>query len=119
MKILVLCAYGRNRSRYVANYLSEKGYVTNYDGVLNDESDIVQKKINEADVIVTVNKDVRDLLAGKFNCGGKRIIEIDVDDRPEVVLSTGKQLSGDDWYRFQEEYVYPKLIEQIDKFLPL
>jgi len=119
MKILVLCAYGRNRSRYVANYLSEKGYDTDFDGVLNGDSDIVQKKINDADVLITVSQKVHDHLVKQFNFKGKRVIEIDVEDRPEFVLPACKPLSGDDWVSFQEQCVYPDLIDQLNKFLPI
>lgn len=82
MKVLVLCAYGQNRSRYVAKYLSEKGYETDFDGVQNSDRDAVQAKIDAADVIITVSADVHAGLVHNFNLDDKRVIEIDVDDRP-------------------------------------
>lgn len=119
MKILVLCAYGQNRSRYVARYLKDKGYEADFDGVMKENDDLVQAKIDDASVIITVSKDVHARLVHNFNLNDKRVIEIDVDDRPGVVLENNCQLSGGDWINFQEKFVYPKLVEQLDKFLPI
>jgi predicted protein tyrosine phosphatase len=119
MKILVLCAHGKNRSRYLAEYLSQKGYDAEAAGVDQVDKEDVVRKINAADVVVSVNRSVRERLFKNFDLTGKRHIELEVEDRPEYVLSKHKILSGEDWIAFQEEYVYPELKRQMDKYLPL
>jgi len=119
MKVLILCAHGKNRSRYLKQYLADKGYDSESAGVINDSAEDVQKKIAAADVVVTVHDVVREQLSGLFDLSDKRIIDIDVEDRPEQVLPEGRQLDGDEWVAFQEEHVYPKLREHIDRHLPL
>ena len=118
MKILVLCAYGQNRSRYLAEYLATKGFETDFDGVKNDE-EAVQAKINWAETIIAVTHDIHERALVDFDFKGKKLFALDVDDRPEKLLPAGKVLTGDDWVNFQERYVYPKLIEQANKALKI
>lgn len=114
MKILIICNHGKNRSKYLAEYLSKKGYVTEYAGSLLDLT-CLEKKITDADIIVTVHQSVIENLKN-IDLKNKRIINLDVEDRPEVVL--GKQLDGDEWLDFQKKHVYPALTKEIDKYLP-
>jgi len=114
MKILVLCSFGQNRSRIVAEHLRSRGYDADFDGVENDH-DAVQAKIDAADTIVTVHPMVKEKLIADFDVSGKRIIGLDVDDRPQCALSSKKAFAGDDWHKFQAERVYPDLIAQVDK----
>lgn len=118
MKILVFCSHGENRSRYLANYLRSKGYSdVNYSGVRANDAKI-QKKIDDADLLIVVHKKVLESLSQDFDISGKKIIELDVEDRPEEVLPEKTKLDGDAWIMFQEKYVYLKLKEQIDGFIP-
>jgi predicted protein tyrosine phosphatase len=113
MKFLVLCVFGKNRSRFLAEYLSAKGFDVEYDGVTNEDKDVVQQKIDRADVIIAVNGDVEMQLRGDFKAKGKKIIVLDVDDRPETLLTDQA------WTDFQQKNVYPKLIEQVNKALDI
>lgn len=115
MKILVLCTFGKNRSRFLAEYLLKKGYVADYAGVENAQAK-TQAKIDACDVIVSVHPTVVKKLKSDFDLKGKKVIELDVDDRPQEVLCLIKPLQGDAWLEFQKRYVFSKLVEQIDKF---
>lgn len=114
MKVLVVCSYGRNRSRYLAEYLTSKNIEATFAGA-REEAKELQEKVNAADTIVTVHPEVLERLKEKCDVSAKRLIELNVDDRPEHVLPQGKKLDGDAWVKFQEEYVYPKLVKQVEE----
>ena len=42
----------------------------------------------------------------------------ETDDRTEVLDPEGKSPEAGDWTAFQNKYVYPKLIESIEEYLP-
>ncbi len=119
MKILVLCAYGQNRSRYLAGYLSTKGHETDFDGVKNENKDAVQEKIDWSDMVIAVTRDIHDAAQADFDLEGKKVFALDVDDRPHKIFLSLPILTGDEWVEFQEQHVYPKLIEQANKVLGL
>ncbi|NQV12592.1 hypothetical protein HQ524_04480 [Candidatus Uhrbacteria bacterium] len=104
--------FGKNRSQYLARYLNSVGHDADFGGVAQDHDEI-QNKIDVADMIVAVSPDIHVRLMNDFKIDDKRTVELNVDDRPEIVLPAGKQLDGDDWVNFQERYVYPKLLEQL------
>jgi|SaaInlStandDraft_5_1057022.scaffolds.fasta_scaffold11204_3 hypothetical protein len=116
MKILTMCAFGKNRSRYLAEYLEKKGYDTDFAGVCQDH-DEVQEKIDVADVIIAVHPDIKEQLQLWYDVKQKMIIGLNVEDRPEVVLPEGKTLDGEAWGDFQEKEVYPILIKDIEERL--
>lgn len=117
MKILVLCAFGKNRSRHLAGYLKSLGYDTDFAGTIqNTES--TQDKINEADILITVHPSVFNALEHNFYSEGKRIIKLDIEDRPEMLLSSKERLDGQNWINFQERFVYPEIEKQINEYLP-
>jgi hypothetical protein len=118
MKVLVLCTHGKNRSRHLAEYLSIKGYEASYAGVGGGRTPELLRLIDEADVLVTVHPAVKESLQAS-DYDGKRLIELDVEDRPEMAHPDKRPLQGEEWIRFQELHVYPKLEKQVDKFLPL
>jgi hypothetical protein len=119
MNILVLCHFGQNRSRYLADYLMEEGYQdVQHAGIKDPDHAKMQKAIDQADIIITVSNHVRDSLRDQYQLQGKRIIDLQVEDRPEVVLPDHRQLDGNEWVEFQKNYVYPALKEQLSKYLP-
>jgi hypothetical protein len=107
MKILVLCQFGMNRSKHLAGYLSGKGYDTSYGGVREDRG-LLQDKIDDSDVIVTVHPSVAKALRADSNIGERRVIELDVEDR-----------EGNDWMNYQTNGVYQKLVAAMDEYLPI
>ncbi len=102
-----------NRSVHLKKYLENKGYSTQTGGVLQDQKE-VQDKIDLADVIVTVHPEVEESLRQQFNIGDKRIIALNVDDRPK-----NGPLEGAAWTAYQNKNVYGKLESQMDQHLPL
>jgi len=115
MTILTVCEFGMNRSRRLAEHLSSLGYNTLYGGV-REPRDVLQEKISTADVIISVHPKITEKLM-LFDLGEKRIISLDV---PDVYEQPGwNPSSAQNWMRARETSVYPKLIEQIDKYLPL
>ncbi|MFH1253410.1 MAG: M23 family metallopeptidase [Candidatus Uhrbacteria bacterium] len=108
-KILVVCNYGKNRSKFLAEYLSRKGYETDFGGL---QENLLQAKINWAEVVISVHEEIKKELLVNFDLTGKCLIELNTDDRP------AEKLDGAEWTDFQNNLVYPKLIEQVDKYLP-
>ena len=119
MNILIFCHFGLNRSQYLVQYLLEKGYRDVHSaGVKDPDHAKIQRAIDHADIIITVSHHVRDSLRDQYQLNGKRMIDLQVEDRPEVVLPDHRQLEGDDWLAFQQKYVYPALKEQLSSYLP-
>ena len=120
MRILILCEHGKNRSRYLAAYFQEKGYAeVEFVGIRTADQSEIQRKIDYSDIVVVVHGSVADIVRQEFEISGKRLIELKVEDRPELALPERKTLDGEEWIRFQEEHVYPKLREQMKRHLPL
>lgn len=121
MNVLVVCNWGKNRSRYLADYLASKGYDTRTGG-LSDRTEIenrlTQDLVDWADVIVIVQKYLEEKLLGNYNVDNKRTIVLEVDDKTgdNIFRPT---LDGDAWLEYQNKFVYPELKTQIDKYLPL
>ncbi len=118
MNILIICTHGKNRSVVLQKFLLEKGYESITAGIRDDAGDL-KEKIHVADVIISVHPEIEKQIRERFNVSGKRIISLNVEDRPEYVLPEGKPLSGQEWIDFQKKYVRNKLTEQLEKYLPL
>lgn len=118
MKILALCAFGKNRSRHLAEYLSSLGYEVDFAGTIKNTEE-TQDKINESDILISVHPIVAEALEHNFYTEGKTIIKLDVEDRPEMLLDSKARLDGDNWIHFQEKFVYPEIERQINDHLPL
>ncbi len=116
MQILVVCKYGKNRNVYLKNYLESRGYQAQARGLASAD---LQEKIDESDIIVSVHPDILHELQVITDVSKKKIISLNTEDRPQFVLTNKKQLDGNEWLAFQKEYVYAKLIEQMEKHLPL
>ena len=119
MKILILCAHGKNRSRYLAEYLATKGFETDFDGVKNESKEAVQAKIAWADTVIAVTREIHETALADFDFIGKKVFSLDVDDRSETCFLSLPILTGDEWVEFQHQHVYPKLTEQVNKILNL
>lgn len=116
MKVLVICSYGKNRSVFLKNYLTAHGYQAEAVGIRNEG---VRELVDASDVIITVHPQILEEVQKLTDLSNKKVISLNVEDRPEEVLLEKTPLDGEAWTRFQEEHVYPKLIEQIQKYLPL
>ncbi|MFH1236081.1 MAG: hypothetical protein V1685_04060 [Parcubacteria group bacterium] len=103
----------------MARYLKGRGYQTNFAGIRIEAAiPLSQKTINWADVVVLVHKAIREGFPKAMTLDKKKVIVIDVDDRPEKILPEKKCLEGEAWLAFQKKYVYPKLELQINQYFP-
>lgn len=118
MNILTVCHFGKNRSKYLAEYLREKGYGSDFKGVGDvSQNPVTQKEIDWADVLVFVKPEIQAEFFRKFDKPkNKKVICLDVEDRTSVLCP--KPLRGESWIDFQRNCVYPELKRQIDKYLP-
>lgn len=124
-KILIICAKGMNRSKYLASYLRRKGYSTKYGGVEPYEkpeykwNPISQKDIDWADTIVVVRHRIKDMLKKKFKTKGKKIVSFDVTDSKRLIPEEFKELRELDHKKFNKKWTYPQLRKAIKPYLPL
>lgn len=111
MKILIVCSEGRNRSKYLYDYLQQKGFEVDYGGAkLNALNPLKQEQVDWADVVITVEEPVKIEFMNKYSYSGT-IIELEVSDNP-----IPKGLS---WREFNETIVHPELERQIKRKLSL
>ena len=114
----MVCTQGQNRSKYLAEYLKSKGYATDYGGVKPDGiNPLTQKKVDWADIIVTVREHIKDKLLDHFESNGKEVICLEVIDNPKRFSKEAQKLAETSWIDFQEKYVYSELRKQIEPYL--
>ncbi|MFH1089017.1 MAG: hypothetical protein V1716_01170 [Candidatus Uhrbacteria bacterium] len=134
MTILLICNWGRNRSRYLANYLEQKGYDVKFAGVLPEGDNLVtQKMVDWSQVIIFVTPETQESFAQHFTIDNQQLITLNVEDRIEILAPNKPNPSNplipeikvqttypttEEWTQIQEEKVYPELEKQIDKYLP-
>ncbi len=83
MKILAVCTYGQNRSKYLAEYLRSKGYDAEYGGVKQASfNSLTQDKIDWADTIVFANRKIEEKFSEQYNHKDKKSITLDVSNNP-------------------------------------
>ncbi len=127
LKVLCLCAKGRNRSWYLADYLNQRGYLTRFGGIDDGDGNpkyaiikpITQKDVNWADIIILVRKRLTDIFNRKFKNNDKRMIVLDVSDQKAMLPSEFAHLKELDDLDFQITWTYPQLREAIKPYLPL
>jgi predicted protein tyrosine phosphatase len=127
IKVLAVCAKGLNRSKYLAQYLSGKGYSTKHGGVEGyigwDGKDIANyltpEVVDWADVIIIVRKRVSQIFKKKFKTKGKKIIVFDITDSKRLISE--QYPDAKNWTRdeMNKKITYPRLREAIKPFLPL
>lgn len=126
VRVLCICAKGKNRSRYLANYLKMKGYSTRFGRI--DENGQVYEKIEKevsaedviwADVIIVVRKRLISIFKEKFGEVNKKMISLDVSDSIDLVPQEYSYLKNLDYHSFQLRWTYPRLREAIKNYLPL
>lgn len=120
MNILVVCYFGKNRSKYLANYLEKKGYTVKFGGIVEETNNrITQGSVDSANVIIFVETRVEKSFLKRYKLGQQRAIVLDVDDRVEILAPDKKEVTPEEWAQLQEKMVYPELERQIEKYLPL
>jgi predicted protein tyrosine phosphatase len=124
-KVLCVCSMGLNRSKWVANYLKEKGYETRYGGIGPCKFDsepanpIDPKDLEWADIIIAARGKHEVVLKEKYRIKNKKIIVLEVSDsRYKAYLKNPawKEISQEDYNKI---WTYPKLKEALGPHLPL
>jgi predicted protein tyrosine phosphatase len=126
LKVLCICAKGKNRSKYLAYYLKNKGYSTRYGGI-DDKGYVVEKikkkvdfkDVSWADIVIIVRKRLVPIFKDKFGSVKKRFIILDVTDAKNLIPEEFSHLRDLDYHSFQLRWTYPQLRKAIAKYLPL
>jgi len=114
-KILTICHFGENRSKYLASILKNKNYDVKYKGVKSKTNQLTQKDVDWADKIIIVRDVLKEMFLKKFDPKKKEIITLDIIDNPESIRGKSDFV----WNKYQEKNVYPEIEKQIKKYLPL
>ncbi len=124
MKILCVCTMGENRSKYLAEYLSEKGHETRYGGVgpcrIDPEptNPVKKEDVEWAEIIVTARKKHKPILIEKYGAKGKKIICLDVTDSRKAMGEIYPEFKKIERDEFNRKWTYPQLKKAIEKYLP-
>lgn len=120
MKILCVCALGMNRSKYCANWLSEKGFETQFGGVDKGAlNPLTEDMILWADAIVIARDRHKELLNQKFVLARKKTqYVLGVSDSLDMVPTEYKRLLGLPDDEFHKEWTYPHLETALNELLP-
>ena len=125
LRVLCVCAQGRNRSRYLANYLRNLGYSTSYGGVeafldkIGFGRELNQRQIDWADVIITMRPRHAKELRANFKVRGKKIIRLNVTDSYRTVVMEHPKYAKFLGDNFHKKWTYPQLRKAIKSYLPL
>jgi len=115
-KVLCVCHFGKNRSKYLANFLKEKGYETKYGGISDEQGNIVkQEDVDWADVIIVVRDVLKQIFLKNFKVKNQKLITLEVIDNPDFLKNNSEFV----WEEYQETHTYPEIKRQIKEFLPL
>ena len=123
VKILCVCAMGRNRSKYLASYLKNKGYRTRYGGIgygridLHPDNPFNQEDVDWANIIIVVRKKHKPLLKKHYKIKNKKIIVLDVTDSRKAIGEKYPKLKDLDYETFQKKWTYPQLRKAIKPYL--
>lgn len=83
MRVLAVCNYGQNRSRYLAEQLAQRGIEADFAGVKATPPAEMQRKIDAADTIITLEPAVRRRLEKEYRIEGKRVLGLNVAFRSD------------------------------------
>lgn len=121
--VLCVCAHGKNRSRYLAEYLRKKGYSTKYGGVncgkCEDCNLLMKEEVEWADIIIIARKNLVSRFRQMYHPKGKKLIVLDVTDSRKVASDKKHDFLKMEYPMFKEDYVEPHLRKAIKPYLPL
>jgi len=119
MTILIICDWGKNRSKYLADYLKQKGYETKFGGVYpQSPNPVTQDTVDWSHVIIFVKPEIEKYFFQHFVTNNQKIITLDVEDRMEILAPDKQNLTAEEWTEIQQKQVYPELERQVEKYLP-
>ena len=112
---------GMNRSKYLANYLKDKGLDADCGGILVHETKnpVTQEKVDASSVIIFVQQRIKEKFLMQFTVGQQQIITLDVEDRIDIIAPQQENLSKEEIQLLYATLVYPKLEEQIESYSSL
>lgn len=125
LKVLCVCTMGLNRSKYLAEYLREKGYDTKYGGVgpcridPEPKNPIKKEDIEWADIIITARKKHKPILNNNFGVKDKKIICLDITDSRKAMGEIYPEFKNIEQNEFNQKWTYPQLRKEIERCLPL
>jgi len=119
MTILLICNWGRNRSKYLASYLEQKGYEVKFAGISPESDNLVtQEMVNWSQVIIFIKPEIKEYFSQHFLVSNQQLITLDAEDRLEILAPDKPNPTAEEWTQIQKEKVYPELERQIEKYLP-
>jgi len=115
---------GSNRSKYLASYLKNKGYKTEFGGIgsgsgRSPDKPFTQEDLDWADIIIVVRKKHVALLKKKYKVKNKKIIALEVLDSRKVIGQQHSKFNNLDYDTFQKRWTKPQLRKAIKPYLPL
>jgi len=124
LKVLAVCSAGKNRSKYLAEYLRRQGYSTKFRGLEPEKyphikiNAVQQKEVDWADVIITVRHRLKQMVKKKFKTGKKKIIGLDVSDSLRLLPKEFSHLKELDYISFQKKWTRPQLRKALKLHMP-
>ncbi len=124
LNVLALCSAGKNRSKYLAEYLRRQGYSTKFRGLEPEKypntkiNGVKQKDVDWADVIITVRPRLKQVVKKKFKTGKRKIIGLDVSDSKRLLPKEFSHLKELDYISFQKKWTRPRLRKAIKPHMP-
>lgn len=125
LKVLCVCTMGLNRSKYLAEYLKDKGYDTRYGGIgpcridPEPKNPLKKEDVEWADIIITARKKHKPILDKDFGVKNKRIICLDVTDSRKSMSKIYPEFKNIEHDEFNQKWTYPQLRKEIGRYLPL
>ena len=117
-KILIICAVGTNRSRYLANYLRRKGYSTRYGGIApkwpEGANPLKPEHVDWADIVIIVRKRLKPIFKKRFPKFKKKLIVFDISDSKRLAPEEFQKYEG---LEFQKKWTYPRLRKAVNEAL--
>lgn len=123
--ILCVCTMGRNRSKYLAEYLEKKGYNTKYGGVgpcrwdPEPENPIKLEDLVWADLIIAVQKKHKIVLLNDYHVKENKILNLEVSDNQELRSQHPEDYSKLPRDEFNKKWTNPQLEKKKKKYIPL
>ncbi|MFH0891279.1 MAG: hypothetical protein V1867_00695 [Candidatus Falkowbacteria bacterium] len=117
-RILVICYMGRNRSKYLADYLTGKGFIADCAGISPETKNLAtQDKIDQSDILIFVMPRIKEKFLRLYKIHKQEIITLDVEDRLDILCPEKDSHSPSEAREVYEEKVYPELIKQITEHM--
>jgi len=117
---MAICYMGMNRSKYLADFLTEKGFIATCAGILPETKNLAtQERVNDSDVLIFVLPRIQEKFLQRFTVGEQKIITLNVEDCLDILCPEKSDHTPEEIKEVYERLVYPELIKQITEYIPL